>query len=82
MDASVSYKEVLKVESLTTFNPAGWPTDSTSTEVMGGCVTTSEYFDRRPFLPDFATLSGLGWRKPSFNQLTNLVSLAVVLGSK
>lgn len=82
LDASVSYKEVLKVESTTTFNPTGWPTDATSTEVMGGCVTTSTLFDRRPFLPDFATLSGLGWRKPSFNQLVNLTSLVVVLGGK
>lgn len=82
LDGSVSYKEVLKVESNTTFNPTGYPTDGTSAEVMGGCVTTSTFFERRPFLPDFATLSGLGWKKPSFNQLTNLVSLAVVLSGK
>jgi hypothetical protein len=82
LDASVSYKEVLKVESRMSANPSGYPTDSTSIEVMDGCVSASEYFDRQPFLPDAATLSGLGWRKPSFNQLVNLVSLATVLGSK
>jgi hypothetical protein len=81
IDASVSYKETLKVESTLFINPLGFP-QGASTEMMGGCVSTNEYFDRRPFLPDAATLSGLGWRKPSFNQLTNLVSLAVVLGAK
>jgi hypothetical protein len=82
LDASVSYKEVLKVESRLTVNPTGYPTDNTSTEVMDGCVSTSEFFERQPFLPDAATLSGLGWRKPSMNQLINLVSLAAVLGGK
>jgi hypothetical protein len=81
IDASVSYKEVLKVESTLSINPLG-AAQGASTEVMGSCVSTTEFFDRRPFLPDAATLSGLGWKKPSFNQLTNLVSLAVVLGSK
>lgn len=82
LDASVSYKEVLKVESRLSLDPNGYPTDSTSINVQPGCVTTTELFDRRPFLPDFATLSGLGWKTPSFNQLINLVSLATVLGKK
>lgn len=82
LDASVSYKEVLKVESRLSVNPTGYPTDSTSIELMDGCVSTSEYFERQPFLPDAATLSGLGWKKPTMNQLINLVSLGAVLGLK
>jgi hypothetical protein len=79
LDASVSYKEDLKVESRYVSNPTGYPTDSTSTVRTGGCMTTSTYFERRPFLPDYATLSGLGWKTPSFNQMVNLISLGVVL---
>jgi hypothetical protein len=79
VDASVSYKEVLRVESRLIMNPNGYPTDSTSTNRPGGCVTTSTYFERRPWLPDYATLSGLGWRQPTMNQMINLVSLVTVL---
>jgi len=45
----------------------------------GGCFYTLKYFQRMPIFPDFASLSGLGWKTPSFNQATLLVSLATVL---
>lgn len=45
----------------------------------GGCRYTEKFFHRMPIFPDFATFSGLGWKLPSANQATLLVSLIAVL---
>lgn len=77
VDSYLQYKQTLKIESNTQicygrsdFSP--WPR---SQAVVG----TYDYFHRMPILPDYTTLSGLGWKQPTTKQIVLLLSLATVL---
>jgi len=78
VDSYLQYKEELIIESRIQLNddPA-----YTSTQ-WPSWVTTEKFFQRMPIAPDPFTFQGLGWRLPTLNQATLLVSLATVLSHK
>jgi hypothetical protein len=47
--------------------------------VVGGCETREDHFRRVPIFPDSASLAGLNFRLPNFNQAILGVALATVL---
>lgn len=77
VDSYLQYKEVMTIESSvqTGFGNAAVHPWARS----GGWVTSETYFQRMPIFPDYSVLTGIGWRMPTLNQATLLVSLAVVL---
>lgn len=77
VDSYLQYSQELTIESFTTWDGryAGFNPTTTS----GGWVTRTNTFQRMPLFPDYATLSGLGWRMPTFGQATLLVSLITIL---
>jgi hypothetical protein len=79
VDSYLSYKQTLTIEwvwkgtHLVGFVPV---------PVSGGAVYQCTYFHRMPIYPDYATLSGLGWKLPTLNQAALGVSLATVLARR
>jgi hypothetical protein len=77
VDSYLQYKELVRIESSTEIcygrsDFSSWPRSH-------GIVTSSVFFHRMPILPDYTTLSGLGWKSPTTKQTVLLVSLATVL---
>jgi hypothetical protein len=72
VDSFVQSNQELKVE---------WSWDRGSDPSLTNSVTSAgavhdwKYFHRMPIFPDYASLAGLGWKLPSFNQATLLMSL-------
>jgi len=77
VDSYLSYKQEIRVESTMQLDVVS-PQVTPSLQCMGS-MTNESYFQRMPIFPDYATLSGLGWKKPTSGQFQLLVSLAVVL---
>lgn len=77
VDSYLQYKEQFRVGSNTQIcygrsDFAPWPRSHET-------VTNDAFFHRMPILPDYTTLSGLGWKSPTTKQTVLLVSLATVL---
>lgn len=77
VDSYLQYKERVKIESSTQI--CYGRTDFVIWPRSHGVTTDSEFFHRMPILPDYTTLSGLGWKSPTTKQLLLSVSLATVL---
>jgi hypothetical protein len=77
VDSYLQYKQTLKFESSTQITYGR--TEFKPWIRSGGWTTEETYFQRMPILPDFATISGLGWKIPTTSQWINLVALATVL---
>lgn len=75
-DSFVQYKETLDIEW--TWLRANDGTYTTRPK-SAGAFYRREFFHRMPVYPDYATLTGLGWRLPTRNQALLGLSLATVL---
>lgn len=75
-DSFIQYEEKLHIEW-------SWlrANDGTYTKrpKSGNATYERKFFHRMPIYPDYATLTGLGWRLPTLNQATLMLSLATVL---
>jgi hypothetical protein len=80
VDAFLQYKEELNIEWSWsgTHLTGGW----TPLPTASGASLRRIYFNRMPLYPDWATLSSLDWKMPTFNQAALGVSLLTVLGWK
>jgi hypothetical protein len=76
VDGWVQYKETYKIEW-------SWLRANDGTYVprpkSDNAVYERNFFHRVPIYPDYASLAGLGWKMPTFNQALLGVSLATVL---
>jgi len=76
VDGFLQYKEKLHIEwkgvsdHLTGYVP--FPRSA-------GATWDCEFFHRMPIYPDYAQLTGLGWKMPTLNQASLLVDLGVIL---
>jgi hypothetical protein len=77
VDSALHYKEAIWIESDCRFDVNS--TQNKPSTRSAGWVTTEKFFYRMPIFPDYTTLSGLGWKNPTRNQWTLLVSLGTVL---
>jgi hypothetical protein len=76
VDAFLQYKETVNIEWVTLSDHlVGYVPSPQS----AGATFNGDFFHRMPIFPDYATLSGLGWKMPSLNQAALLVSLGTVL---
>jgi len=80
IDGYVQCIEELRIDSRTAFAPG--TVYSSGTLVSDGSTSYRKLFHRVPIFPDYASLAGLGWKFPSLNQATNLISLITVIGLK
>ena len=79
VDGFLQYKETLHIEwSSVSDHLTGY----TPFPRSGASAFHNEFFHRMPIYPDYAVLTGLGWKMPSINQAALLVSLGTVLGLK
>lgn len=76
VDSFLQYEETLHIEW--TWLRANDGTYTTRPK-SAGATYERKFFHRMPLYPDYATLTGLGWRLPTLNQAELLVSLATVL---
>jgi hypothetical protein len=76
VDGYLQYKETLNVEWFTVSDHL---TGYVPFPRSAAARFSGTFFHRMPIYPDYATLSGLGWRMPTLNQAALLVSLATVL---
>jgi hypothetical protein len=75
----MQYKERKQIDSWDLFN-----SDVSYTflpAITPGTVSVTQYFNRVPMRPDFATFASLKTKWPSWNQAINLVSLGITLNS-
>lgn len=77
VDAFCQYKEETNIEwQWLRANDGTYTTRPRS----AGATFRRSFFHRMPIYPDFASLTGLGWKMPTLNQAALGVSLAAVLG--
>ena len=76
VDSYIQYKETVTIESSLRLN---YGSPDGGTFLCYPWHTTRDYFCRVPCTPQEGTFTGLGWRLPTLNQATLLVSLATVL---
>lgn len=77
VDSCLQLKDELEVSWYWLRHPAdGYYSNEPKSE---GAAYSFRFFQRMPIFPDFASLTGLGWRLPNFNQATLLLSLGAVL---
>ncbi len=75
-DSFIQYEERLEIEW--TWLRANDGTYTTRPK-SGGARYMRQFFHRMPIYPDYATLTGLGWKLPTLNQALLGLSLATVL---
>jgi hypothetical protein len=75
-DSFIQYEEILNIEW--TWLRANDGTYTTRPK-SAGATYERKFFHRMPIYPDYATLTGLGWRLPTRNQALLGLSLATVL---
>lgn len=77
VDSALHYREDLRIESNCRFDVNS--TQNKPSTRSAGWTTVEKFYNRMPIFPDYATLSGLGWKNPTRNQWSLLVSLGTVL---
>lgn len=80
VDSYLQYKEELRIDSYVKLDTTN--AGITPKNIVPSTITSEKYFQRMAIMPDQATWSGLGWRRPTGSQLTLLASLGVVLSGK
>lgn len=77
IDSYLQYTEVKEYKSKMSSSLVG---DQTFSASYGQNSTLVRFFQRYPIFPDYATLAGLHWKKPTLTKAALATSLLIVLG--